>query len=71
MLDPEDDHAAAHLGFVRAVYDRDSAAAIPLFLQALNGTDEKVKQDSRFYIHAGDSLFRQGQKEKVVVLCVH
>ena len=65
-IDPDNGYAAAHLGFVKYVYERDAAGGAPLLVQGLNSGDDRVTRDNRFYSKAGDALYRIGQKEQVL-----
>ena len=65
-IDPDNGYAAAHLGFVKYVYERDAAGGAPLLVQGLNSGDDRVTRDNRFYSKAGDALYRVGQKEQVL-----
>lgn len=62
-INPNDGYALVHMGFV-VKSESNYKDAVPLLKKGL-ATDEPGTDDSRFYFHLGDALYRLGRAKEV------
>lgn len=65
-IKPNDGYALVHLGFI-VKSESNYKEAIPLFEKGL-ATGEPGTDDSRFYFHLGDALYRLGKAKEVSLM---
>lgn len=55
----------AHLGFIEIAYRENYGKGVELMSAALNGDDERVKTNNKWYYHLGDALQRLNRTDEV------